>query len=89
MLAGLSVAVLSFYSMSGPFWALSTSSLNTATAGAGIALINAVGNLGGFLGPHILGAARDSKSGLLGLSAVIAASGVLLLAIRGNSLSRG
>jgi ACS family tartrate transporter-like MFS transporter len=88
-ITALSVAVLSVYSMSGPFWAMSTSLLSAASAGAGIALINAVGNLGGFLGPHILGAASDStgnlKSGLLMLSGVIAASGGLLLLVRGQN----
>ena len=42
MIAALSVAVLSGYSMNGPFWAISTSLLPGAAAAAGIALINAM-----------------------------------------------
>ncbi len=83
MIAALSVAVVSGYCLTVPFWALSTSLLSSTGAAAGIALINAVGNLGGFCGPYLLGSVRAStgnfKGGLLILSAVMALSGCLLL----------
>jgi ACS family tartrate transporter-like MFS transporter len=56
-----SVVLLSFlaggiYSLYGPFWALPNEFLTGFSAAAGIALINSVGNLGGFAGPYTIGA---------------------------------
>ncbi len=45
------------------FWVLPTSFLSGAGAAAGIALIAAVGNLGGFAGPAFTGAMEDSTGG--------------------------
>jgi len=53
----------------GPFWAIPPMFLGGAAAAAGIATINAVGNLGGYFGPDLMGRLRDSSSGYtLGLS---------------------
>ena len=41
--------------MFGPFWTLATSFVHGAGAAAGIALINSVGNIGGFVGPYGIG----------------------------------
>jgi MFS transporter, ACS family, tartrate transporter len=83
MIAALSIAVLSGYSMNGPFWAITTTMLPGAAAAAGIALINAMGNLGGFYGSYVLGSARspagDMRGGLLRLSATMAVSCCFLL----------
>ena len=43
------------YSSFGPFWALPSEFLTGYSAAAGIALINSVGNLGGFAGPYMIG----------------------------------
>jgi MFS transporter, ACS family, tartrate transporter len=43
------------FSCLGPFWALPGEFLTGYSAAAGIALINAVGNLGGFVGPAGIG----------------------------------
>jgi len=53
--AALSLAAAGIWGTLGPFWALSSESLAGAGAAAGIALINSVGNLGGFLGPYLIG----------------------------------
>jgi ACS family tartrate transporter-like MFS transporter len=53
LLSLLAVGVYSFY---GPFWALPSEFLTGFSAAAGIALINSVGNLGGFAGPYMIGA---------------------------------
>jgi MFS transporter, ACS family, tartrate transporter len=53
LLSFLAVGVYSFY---GPFWALPSEFLTGFSAAAGIALINSVGNLGGFAGPYMIGA---------------------------------
>ena len=39
----------------GPFWAIPAGILTEAAAAGGIALINSVGNLGGFAGPYVAG----------------------------------
>lgn len=56
---GLVVALAGQKSTLGPFWALGTSYLSGTAAAGGIALINSVGNLGGFFGPKLVGAIKD------------------------------
>ena len=56
----LSIALLTLmasgiYSFFGPFWALPNRFLTGYAAASGIALINSVGNLGGFVGPFTIG----------------------------------
>ena len=81
----LSVALIGCYALKGPFWALSTEWLSAATAAAGIAQINAIGNLAGFVGPFLLGYIKDATGsyalGLLPmiLLAVVAAIAVLIM----------
>jgi ACS family tartrate transporter-like MFS transporter len=86
MIAAISIVVVSGYCMTVGFWALSTNLLRGTSAAAGIALVNAIGNLGGFCGPYLLGFVRGStgnfKGGLLILSAVMGLSGCLLLLAR-------
>jgi MFS transporter, ACS family, tartrate transporter len=82
----ISVAVLGVFSMMGPFWAMPTGLLSGTAAAAGIAFINSVGNLGGFVGPYVIGLVRTStgqfKGGLLLVSAALAASGAVALMVR-------
>lgn len=86
MITAISIVLVSAYCITVVFWALSTSLLRSTGAAAGIALINAIGNLGGFCGPYLLGLVRGStgnfKGGLLILSAVMGLSGCLLLLAR-------
>jgi ACS family tartrate transporter-like MFS transporter len=42
------------------FWSLPTALLTGTAAAGGIALINAIGNLGGFAGPYLVGWIRDT-----------------------------
>ena len=80
-LAALSIAMLGLASMLGPFWAFATSFLGGVGAAAGIALINSVGNIGGFVGPNIIGYISRSTHGFTGglifVGAVLAAGGLL------------
>ncbi len=56
------------------FWTLPTAFLSGASAAAGIAIINSLGNLSGFLSPYIVGAIADATgSATIGLY-VLAAS---------------
>jgi MFS transporter, ACS family, tartrate transporter len=62
-LVTFSVALIGLLSMVGPFWALSTCVMSGAAAAGAIAFINSVGNLGGFLGPALIGSFRESTGG--------------------------
>jgi ACS family tartrate transporter-like MFS transporter len=59
-LAAMCLATIGFYGSKGPFWPLPSTFLTGTAAAAGMALINSVGNLGGFFGPFILGWIKDS-----------------------------
>ena len=51
-------------SSSGPtFWSLPTAMLSGTAAAGGIALINALGNLGGFFGPYVFGLIKAATGG--------------------------
>ena len=54
-LAALAVGAIGLYSATPPFWSLPTAFLRGDGAAAGIGLINSVGNLGGFVGPYVMG----------------------------------
>ena len=58
-LAALSLAAVGIWGAMGPFWAMSSEFLSGTGAAAGIALINSIGNLGGFLGPYLVGLIRS------------------------------
>ncbi len=58
-MAGLVIAFAGLKSTIAPFWAFTTTFLSGTAAAAGIALINSVGNLGGFFGPHLVGLIKD------------------------------
>ena len=51
-----SVVASSINCLWGPFWSLPNEFLTGFSAATGIALINSIGNLGGFVGPYTLGA---------------------------------
>lgn len=53
------VATIGIMGCKGPFWPLPALYLSGTSAAAGIALINSVGNLGGFFGPGIVGMAKE------------------------------
>ena len=81
----LSLAMLGLASMFGPFWALATSSLAGVGAAAAIALINSIGNTGGFVGPYLVGYIRDATQsfawGLVAVGAILATVPLLALAV--------
>src|SRR5438034_1576220 len=83
--AFLSLALLSAFSMMGPFWATSTALLSGTAAAAGIALINSFGNHGGFFGPYVIGVVRnatgDFRGGLIIAGAMLAVSGGVAIAV--------
>ncbi len=83
----LCLAVTATYIVKGPFWALSTEWLSAGAAAAGIAQINAMGNIGGFVGTSLLGVIKD-RTGSYPLSlmplAVISAAGCIMVLVLGR-----
>jgi MFS family permease len=82
------LAGLGLYAYLGPFWAIVSQMLPPKTAGGSMGLINALGNLGGFTGPFVVGY-LNSRSGnftaafiFLGVSAVIVAILTALIDVR-------
>jgi MFS transporter, ACS family, tartrate transporter len=73
------------YSLFGPFWSLPNEFLAGFSAAAGIAFINSMGNVGGFVGPYAMGAINKRTGsfhgGLLlaGISLFVSATLILLL----------
>ena len=55
----LTIALCGAFGAFSPFWAIPPSFLTGAAAGGAIALINSIGNLGGFFGPYLVGFLRD------------------------------
>jgi ACS family tartrate transporter-like MFS transporter len=86
-LAALAVAAAGSNGRFGPFWALPAVFLCDEAAAGGIALINSIGALAGFLAPYAIGRVYDAtgsfRGGLLFLAAAMAGSAVLALRIRG------
>jgi D-galactonate transporter len=85
--AWMSVAAIGIYGAKAPFWPLPSMFLTGSAAAGGIALINSVGNLGGFAGPYIMGWVKDAtgnfKAGLYVLAGFgIAAAVVTLMVVK-------
>ncbi len=82
----ISLALAGLYSFKSPFWALPTLFLSRSTAAVSIAVINSIGNLGGFVGPSMIGMVKgntnSASAGLLFLAGLLAVAFVMTLLIR-------
>jgi ACS family tartrate transporter-like MFS transporter len=82
----LALVQMGIMSMLPTFWSLPTAFLSGTAAAGGIALINSVGNLGGFVGPNILGQFKEITGsftgGLLSIAVILAGGGILTLFMR-------
>lgn len=91
-LMSLSLAALGALSALAVFWPLPASLLQGRAAAGGIALINSVGNLGGYISPAVMGWLKDltghMASGLLMLAAALTGAAVLGLVIARNATAR-
>jgi len=63
------------------FWSIPPIVLGGTAAAAGIALINAIGNLGGFVGPSVMGWLRQETGGYAGGMLVLASALILAAAL--------
>jgi nitrate/nitrite transporter NarK len=59
-IAVITITACAIFSALPNFWALPARFLSGAAAAAGIALINTVGNLAGFVAPYLTGAMKDA-----------------------------
>ena len=81
-LTALGIATVGIYATLGPFWGLPPIFLTRTAAAGGIAFINSVGNLGGFLGPSIVGWTLElTNSFHAGLAVITACLGLSVVAV--------
>ena len=84
-LGALSIAAAGIWATFGPFWAMPPEFLSGTAAAGSIALINSIGNLGGFAGPYVVGVVKQATHSFAGGMIVMAASlvvgGVLALTL--------
>ncbi|MBV8778742.1 MAG: MFS transporter [Alphaproteobacteria bacterium] len=80
-LVGLSIATVGFYGMKPSFWPMPSLFLTGTAAAAGIAWINAVGNLAGTVTPFVVGWAKDTTGSFAGGLYVLAGFALLSAAV--------
>ena len=87
-MVALSVAGFGIFGCLPVFWTFPAAFLSGAAAAGGIALINSIGNLAGFVGPFAMGRIRDVTGsytgGLLSLAAVGFIAMILVLTFRSD-----
>ncbi|MEO6377005.1 MAG: MFS transporter, partial [Caulobacteraceae bacterium] len=59
MMVGITIGVTGYLSATALFWCVPGKQLAGPAAAAGLAAINAIGNLGGFVGPYVVGALTE------------------------------
>jgi nitrate/nitrite transporter NarK len=86
LVVGFTLSQVGQRSVMSVFWAIPPMLLAGTAAAAGIALINAIGNLGGFAGPSVMGALRQwtgaFTGGLLVLAAALVLEAILVMMLR-------
>jgi ACS family tartrate transporter-like MFS transporter len=82
----LSLTAMAGYAFPPPFWVLPTLTLGESAAAASIGLINSIGNLGGFIGPAVVGYLLSHHYpyhvAMMFLSCCYLVAGALILAVR-------
>jgi len=82
------LAAIGLWSITGPFWALTTRKLEGAAAAGGVAMITMIGGFGGFVGPYVTGRLKDAThsyaGGLYGVGGLALLSAVLVMLV-GNT----
>jgi len=85
VILALTIVNMGVNSAKGPVWAMPSMFLSGASAAAGIALINSMGNLGGFAGPLLIGWLKDKlgsySAGLYTVGGMLALSAVVIVAL--------
>lgn len=85
----IAAALTGLYAFKAPFWSVPTLFLTRATAAVSIAVINSIGNLGGFVGPYAIGLIKDvtgnPTGGLLFLAVLLFVSFAMMALMRLSS----
>jgi MFS transporter, ACS family, tartrate transporter len=86
LVAALSLTAFGVLAWLGPFWSLPTAFLRDQGAAGGIALINSMGAVGGFVGPYLIGRVKERTGeftpGLLLLAGFLVAAVVVVAGLR-------
>nr|WP_174939484.1 MFS transporter [Burkholderia lata] len=84
-IAALTLATMGILTAIPLFWSLPTAFLGGTAAAAGIAMINSIGNLAGFLGPYLMGLLKQltasNDAGLYMMAGCMALGGLLALSL--------
>jgi ACS family tartrate transporter-like MFS transporter len=92
VLLGLTLGLIGTLSLPGPLFSMPSSFLSGAAAAGAIALVNAMGSLGRFLGPTVVGALKqDSEtyaSGMAALAVGLVMSAAIILTLRRMGTTR-
>jgi ACS family tartrate transporter-like MFS transporter len=65
-MVGMTIALVGLYCFYGPFWSLPSQFLSEESAAVGLATINSIAMIGGFVGPSVLGYLIRWRQGNLG-----------------------
>jgi MFS transporter, ACS family, tartrate transporter len=88
VVAALTLVNIGISSAKPPLWSMPTMFLSGSAAAAGIATINSIGNLGGFVGPTVIGWIKDMTGSFLGglyfVAGLLCLSAVLTLLLAGS-----
>jgi MFS family permease len=88
----LTIAAAGILSAAPLFWSLPTAILRGTAAAAGIATINSVANLGGFISPTVVGKLRDitgsTEAGMFAVSATLVMGALVALSIPGRLVDK-
>ena len=90
-MGGLTLGVTGYLAANALFWRLPGEIVDGRALAAGLAAVNALGNLGGFVGPYLMGAlarGSDLKAGLFVLAAAMVAAGLVLAASGVGAMGR-
>ncbi len=88
----LTVAAAGVMTCAPLFWSLPTALLGGTAAAAGIAAINSIGNLAGFVSPYVVGwlkdATQSTAAGMYAVSAALVAGALVVLTIPAKLVNR-
>jgi nitrate/nitrite transporter NarK len=88
----LTIAAAGILSSGALFWSLPTAFLGGVSAAAGIAAINSVGNLAGFVSPYVVGWLKDlthsTEAGMFAVSLVLIVGAMVVLTMSAKLVNR-
>jgi ACS family tartrate transporter-like MFS transporter len=88
----LTVSLIGTIAARSLFFAIPQSYLSGAATAGGLAFINCIGSLGGFVGPYLVGWLKDAtgsyNAGMLGMAGIVVISAVLTIVLKTTSTVR-